>query len=70
MTAEELVAALDAERVKQEVSFYELSKRTGLDAIGVTRILAGERVPGLPHVIKIAEALGLTVSVKKGKGKP
>ena len=52
------------------MSFYELPTRPGRDAIGVTRILAGERVPGLPHVIKIAEALGLTVSVKKGKGKP
>lgn len=53
-----IVADLEAERTRQNLTPYTLAKRAGMSPIAVTRVLEGVRIPRLDTVARIAQALG------------
>jgi transcriptional regulator with XRE-family HTH domain len=57
-TIKQIVADLEAERARQNLTPYALAKLAGMSPIAVTRVLDGSRVPRLDTVVRIAQALG------------
>lgn len=49
----------------QDMTIMELSRRTGVTRQHLYRILAGEHAPSLSVAERIAEALGLTLTVSQ-----
>lgn len=45
----------------KKMSKSELAKKTGASLQMISHIVLGERVPSLPMILKISEALGVTV---------
>lgn len=53
---------LRAAREAQGMSMNQLGSLAGLDQVTISRIEKGERSPTLRSLVKIAEALGVTLS--------
>jgi transcriptional regulator with XRE-family HTH domain len=56
--AQQIIADLEAERDRQNLSIYALAKLAGMSPIAVTRVLSGDRQPKLDTVVRLARALG------------
>jgi transcriptional regulator with XRE-family HTH domain len=60
MDADYFAARLKELREQAGLTQQELAERTGFTASGVSQWEMGRRVPAWPHVVALAEALGVT----------
>ena len=64
MTPHQIIQALEATRTSQGVTVTELARRAGLARPGVSKALHGRKQPCLGTVVKLAAALGLTLTLR------
>lgn len=66
-TVQQICRELEAERVRQGLTYYVVAQRAGKNGqIGVMRLLKGEyRAPSLAEVASVAEALGKKIVLAK-----
>lgn len=50
-------------------SYYALAKRSGVDAVVISRFVAGERDLRLETAAKLADAMGLVLQVRSNHGR-
>ena len=61
----ELIDIIESERLKQGIKITELSARTGVTRTTYYHWRERRKVPRLPQLIAVAEALGMTVVFSK-----
>lgn len=60
-----LVAELRAQRLAREWSQTEVCERAGVDLTGFSRVELGHTAPGLDYFVRVAEALGLELTLRR-----
>lgn len=69
MDADRIIAELERERKRQNLTYYAVAKAAGQSQIGVKRVLEGAERPGLDRILGIAAAIGYTLSLSRMKGR-
>ncbi|WP_371177382.1 helix-turn-helix transcriptional regulator [Buchananella felis] len=65
---EGFVHVIESARTAANISQRALAKKTGISQPTLSRILSGERVPKMPELILIADAIGCSTSQLTGNG--
>jgi transcriptional regulator with XRE-family HTH domain len=63
-------AALARLRDDREWTDYRLAQEAGVGQIGLSRLIAGERDPQLSTLLRLADALGVTLDELVGRAGP